>query len=73
MSECLGDTNKKHVHDLLSEKENCLIDEIMMVDKRIFIPDTFTQTNSEGYIKCVWCIGASQEKYHTLKLISNTC
>ncbi len=61
MSDYLGDNNKRKVHDLLNQKENCQIDEIMIVHKRYFIPDTFTQANSEGYDNCVWCIDASQK------------
>ena len=53
MADYLVDPDKKHVHDLLNEKENYLIDKIMIVHKRSFIPDTFTQANSEGYIRCV--------------------
>ena len=61
MADYLGDNNKKQVHDLLNQKENCQIDEIMIVHKRYFIPDTFTQANSEGYDSCIWCIKNSQE------------
>ena len=61
LADCLGDNNKRQVHDLLNQKENCQIDEIMIVHKRYFIPDTFTQANSEGYDSCVWCISNSQE------------
>ena len=61
MSDYLGDNNKRQVHDLLNQKENCQIDEIMMVHKRYFIPDTSVQANSEGYANCIYCIGNSQE------------
>ena len=61
MADYLGDNNKRQVHDILNQKENCQIDEIMIVHKRYFIPDTFTQANSEGYDSCIWCIGNSQE------------
>lgn len=61
MANYLGDNNKRQVHDLLNQKDNCQIDEIMIVHKRHFIPDTFTQANSEGYESCIWCIGNSQE------------
>ena len=56
MADFLGDTNKKLVHELFNQKENCQIDEIMLVHKRYFIPDTFVQANSEGYTNCVYCI-----------------
>ncbi len=56
MTNYLGDTYRKQVHDLQNEKENCSIDKIMIVHKRYFIPDTYTQANSEGYSSCIWCI-----------------
>lgn len=56
MADYLGDTNKKLVHDLNNQKENCSIDKIMIVHKRFFIPDTFVQANSEGYTSCIYCI-----------------
>ena len=56
MATYLGDNNKKQVHDLLNQKSNCCIDAIKIVHQRYFIPDTFTQANSEGYTSCVWCI-----------------
>ncbi len=56
MADYLGDTNKKLVHELSNRKENCKIDEVMLVHKRYFIPDTFNQANSEGYTNCVHCI-----------------
>ena len=62
MADYLGDNNKKTVHDLLNQKENCQIDEIMTVHKRYFIPDTFVQANSEGYDSCTSCIDESVEK-----------
>ncbi|NIP62816.1 MAG: hypothetical protein GWN01_12935 [Nitrosopumilaceae archaeon] len=52
----LGDTNRREVHDLSNQKDNCKIDEIKMVHKRHFIPDTALQANSEGYSSCMWCI-----------------
>lgn len=52
----LGDTSKRQVHDLLNPQNNCNIDKIKIVHKRYFIPDTFTQANSEGYENCTWCI-----------------
>ena len=61
MADYLGDTNKKLVHDLSNQKENCRIDEIMLVHKRYFIPDTSVQANSEEYTNCVYCIGHLQE------------
>lgn len=61
MANYLGDKNKKQVHDLLNETDNCLMDEIMMVHKRYFIPDTFSQANSEGYQNCIHCIVDSNE------------
>lgn len=56
MASYLGDTNKRQVHDLLNQQINCNIDKIKIVHKRYFIPDTFTQANSEGYGNCTWCI-----------------
>ena len=61
MADYLGDTNKKLVHDLNNPNDDCLMDEIMIVHKRYFIPDTFVQANSEGYTNCVYCIKNLQE------------
>ena len=61
MVDYLGDNNKKQVHNLLNEQENCQVSEIMIVHKRHFIPDTSLQANSEGFDSCIWCIGNSQK------------
>ena len=61
MADFLGDTNKKIVHDISNQKDNCQIDEIMIVHKRYFIPDTFVQANSEKYTSCIYCIKNLQE------------
>jgi len=61
MANYYGDTSKKQVHDLNNQKDNCEIDEIKIVHKRYFIPDTFTQANSEGYTSCIYCIGELQK------------
>ena len=61
MVDYLGDNNKKQVHDLLNQKDDCQVDDIMMVHKRHFIPDTFMQANLEGYASCIWCIDTSKE------------
>ena len=60
MADYLGDNNKRQVHSLLNQNENCHIGDIMIVHKRYFIPDTFTQANSEGYESCVWCINSKE-------------
>lgn len=56
MANYLGDNNKRQVHNLLNLKDDCQIDKIKLVHKRYFIPDSFTQANSEGYSNCTWCI-----------------
>ncbi len=56
MTNYLGDNNKRQVHDLHNLKDGCQMDEIKRVHKRSFIPDSFTQANSEGYTSCTWCI-----------------
>ena len=56
MANYLGDKNKKQVHDLHNPKDDCMMDDIMLVHKRYFIPDTFSQANSEGYANCIYCI-----------------
>ncbi len=56
MANYLGDNNKRQVHDLLNLKDKCQMDQIKIVHKRYFIPDSFTQANSEGYTSCFWCI-----------------
>lgn len=61
MADCLGDTSKRQVHNLLHKNDNCQIDKIKIVHKRYFIPDTPIQANSEGYVSCTWCIGNFQE------------
>ena len=61
MANYLGDNNKRQVHDLENLKDGCAIDEIMLVHKRNFIPDSFEQANSEGYTSCPWCISNYQE------------
>ena len=55
MANYLGDNNKRQVHDLHNLKDNCQMDAIKRVHKRSFIPDSFTQANSEGYVNCTWC------------------
>ena len=57
----LGDNNKRLVHNLENLKDGCEIDEIMLVHKRDFIPDSVKQANSEGYTSCTWCITNYQE------------
>jgi hypothetical protein len=56
-----GDTHTKQVHDLNNQKGSCEIDEIKMVHKRYFVPDTFTQANSEGYTSYIYCIEELQK------------
>jgi len=60
MANYLGDNNKQQVHDLENQKENCQMDEIKIVHRRYFIPDTFEQANTEGYTSCIHCIGNLQ-------------
>lgn len=56
----LGNTNKKEVHDLRSEKPNCQIDAILRAGHGVvFSPDTLTQARSEGYDNCAYCVGGS--------------
>lgn len=62
MANFLGDNFKRQVHDISNQKKNCHIDEIKIVHKRHFIPDTFVQANSEGYTSCSWCIEDLEEK-----------
>ncbi|MGY5147962.1 MAG: hypothetical protein ACW9W4_08185 [Candidatus Nitrosopumilus sp. bin_7KS] len=59
MADYLGDNNKKQVHDLENQQEGCQMDEIKIVHKRYFIPDTFEQANAEGYLSCIHCIESS--------------
>lgn len=61
MAKYLGDNNKKQVHDLENIKDDCNTDEIKLVHKRNFIPDSFKQANLEGYASCAWCIADDQE------------
>jgi hypothetical protein len=56
-----GDNNKRQVHDLNNQTDDCEIDEIKIVHRRYFIPDTFSQANSEGYASCIYCIGDLQK------------
>ena len=56
MANYLGDNNKRQVHDLENLKDGCEVDEIKLVHRRYFIPDSFKQANSEGYANCAWCI-----------------
>ena len=56
MADYYGDNNKKQVHDLNNQKDGCKIDEIRIVHRRYFIPDTHSQANSEGYASCIHCI-----------------
>ena len=71
MMDYLEDIYKKTCHDLLNGQENYLIDEIMMVQKLSFIPDTFTPDHYEGDLRYLWRSAASQEYYPVLKLIFN--
>ena len=60
MANYLGDNNKRQVHDLENPQNDCQMDEIKIVHKRSFIPDTLEQANVEGYISCVHCIEHSE-------------
>jgi hypothetical protein len=62
-----GDNNRIVVHDLSNEKSECDISEIMIVHKRYFIPDTFEQAKSEGFINCEYCIKIDKPKLDTKK------
>lgn len=56
----LGNTNKREVHDLRSEKTSCQIDEIFRANHAVgFIPDTHDEARRCGYDNCQWCIGGS--------------
>jgi len=58
----LGNSDPYHmeVHDLLNEKPQCQIDEIIRSGNAvIFNPDTLEQVHNEGYDNCAYCIGDS--------------
>jgi len=55
-----GNTNKKDVHYLDKETNNCQIDEIIWArHARTFNPDTLEQAHYEGYDNCHYYIGGS--------------
>lgn len=53
----LGNSNRKQVHDLDNEQQNCQIDEIARDHVVSFTPDTLAQAKSQGYDPCAYCIG----------------
>ena len=56
----LGSTNKKEVHDLHNEKNQCQIDEIIRNRHAVvFSPDTVTQAHLEGCDDGAYCLGGS--------------
>ena len=58
----LGNSDPDHmeVHDLLKEKPQCQIDEIIRSGNAvIFDPDTLEQAHNEGYDNGAYCIGGS--------------
>lgn len=58
----LGNSDPDHmeVHDLLNDKLQCQIDEIIKSENAvIFNPDTLKQAHNEGYDNCAYCIGDS--------------
>ncbi|MHC4695885.1 MAG: hypothetical protein ACYTFA_03970 [Planctomycetota bacterium] len=55
----LGNTAKKEVHDLDSEKTNCQIDEIIRSGHDHPFR-TLSEARSAAYDNCHWCLGDSQ-------------
>ena len=58
----LGNSDPDHmeIHNLLNEKPQCQIDEIIRSGNAvIFNPDTLEQAHNEGYDNCAYCIGDS--------------
>ena len=48
-------SNKKQVHDLNNQTDDCKIDEIKIAHRRYFIPDISSQANLEVYSSCIYC------------------
>jgi len=58
----LGNSNPSNmeVHDLLSEKTQCQIAEIIAATHAVkFIPDTLDEAHRNKYDNCAYCIGNS--------------
>jgi len=57
----LGNKDKKEVHDLNNENNNCQINEIFKAGHAVkFVPDLLSLAHIEGYDNCAYCIGGSQ-------------
>jgi hypothetical protein len=54
----LGNTNKREVHDLDSEKVNCQIDEIIRARHETAF-NTLSEAHATGYDNCAYCLGSS--------------
>jgi len=55
-----SDTDHMEVHELLNEKPQCQIDEIISAENAVvFSPDTLEQAHNERYDNCAYCIGSS--------------
>lgn len=55
-----SDTDHMEVHDLLNEKRQCQINEIISAGNAVvFYPDTLEQAHNEGYDNGAYCIGDS--------------
>lgn len=56
----LGNINTTEVHDLLHERSQCQIDEILSAGHAVgFNPDSLDEAHRNGYDNCAYCIGGS--------------
>jgi hypothetical protein len=62
----LGDTKSKEVHDLVREKQQCRIDEIVYNEhERPF--STLDKAHLQGYSDCRYCIDLSKNSIDEIK------
>jgi hypothetical protein len=53
-----GNKSTKQVHDLINEKPQCRIDEIIGAGHALPF-QTLSSAHAQGYIQCAYCLGRS--------------